>query len=71
MNEEERTELGKRARSIIRSWEGDGYDNAREAWLDVDAVLEQRQYLDLEVALQLDDIQSEAARMVTRAHLGE
>ena len=71
MNEEERAALSRRARSIIRSWEGDGYDNAREAWLDVDAVLEQRQYLELEVVLQLDDIQSEAARAVARAHLGE
>ncbi|MCP3098802.1 hypothetical protein LZ198_07930 [Myxococcus sp. K15C18031901] len=70
MTEEERSELTERARHIIRSWERDGYDNAREAWLDVDAVLEQRQYLDRELVMQLDDIQNEAARMVTRAHLG-
>ena len=69
MTGEEGAELTDRANPIIRSWKGDGYDNAREAWMDIDAVLEHRQYLDRELVHRLDEIQTEAARMVVNAHL--
>ncbi|NBD08982.1 hypothetical protein [Corallococcus silvisoli] len=70
MTDEEHAELTARANDIIKSWEDDRYDNAREAWSDVDAVLEERQFLDRDLVRRLDEIQNEAARMVAKAHLG-
>jgi hypothetical protein len=69
MTDEERAALTERATRILQNWEDDGYDNARDAWMDIDEVLEQRQFLDGELVRRLDAIQNVAARMVASAEL--